>query len=219
MTDKPILFNTDNVKAILADRKTQTRRVMKPQPELYPPGWLYGGEYYMDDAAMQSYLFHDVYGNSGSPYGSAYADGTSDALWVRETCKLFSLSGAGTEASPCELTVKYKAGNGIKTVPLPQSHGLSFEKWRPSIFMPRWASRITLRVTAVRVERVQDISRPDVHAEGVLCQYCKMQQGDICNCTDAFSHLWDSINAKRGHPWQSNPWVWVVEFERAMGAS
>ncbi len=84
-------------------------------------------------------------------------------------------------------------------------------KWRPSIFMPRWASRISLEVTAVRVERVRDISEEDARAEGV----------DSIVATDTYSSyrmgfrkLWDSINAKRGYSWESNPWVWVVEFKR-----
>lgn len=80
--------------------------------------------------------------------------------------------------------------------------------WRPSIHMPRWASRITLEITAVRVERLQEISEADVQAEGCT-------GSPFGKAADAmlFPTLWDSINAKK-HPWESNPWVWVVEFKR-----
>lgn len=102
-------------------------------------------------------------------------------------------------------------------------------KWKPSIHMPRWASRITLEVTDVRVERVQDISEQDALAEGVDME---TEHGSLCiNIEDAsyssnlvygsaiktvFRKLWDSINLKRGYGWDINPWVWVVEFKRAM---
>jgi len=88
--------------------------------------------------------------------------------------------------------------------------------WTPSIHMPRWASRIQLRITDVRVERVQDISIDDIEAEGITHpldgphanQYWREEMGND------FAKLWDSINAKRGYGWDSNPWVWVIEFER-----
>jgi len=100
----------------------------------------------------------------------------------------------------------------------PTSH-LSM-KWHTGRFMPRWASRIMLEVTDVRVERVQDISEEDAWAEGILTRYCC--NGGDCGCrgmpinhpTADFRDLWDSINAKRGHGWDVNPWVWVVKFKR-----
>ena len=89
-------------------------------------------------------------------------------------------------------------------------------KWRPSIHMPRWASRITLRVTNVRVERVQEISEEDALAEGVYGD--EAAPFDQATATMCFEALWDSINAKRGYGWDANPWVWVVEFERVEAA-
>ena len=83
-------------------------------------------------------------------------------------------------------------------------------RWKPSIHMPKWAARIWLEVTGVRVERVQDISEEDAIAEGIprgAVQYCG-------HAIRLFRDLWDSINAKRGYPWEVNPWVWVVEFKR-----
>ena len=84
-------------------------------------------------------------------------------------------------------------------------------RWRPSIHMPRWASRITLNATSVRVERVQDISNLGAFAEGTPDLRTHDNDWDLRDC---YSHLWDSINAKRGFGWDSNPWVWVVGFER-----
>lgn len=78
-------------------------------------------------------------------------------------------------------------------------------KWKPSIFMPRWASRITLEITGIRVERLQEISEQDAKDEGI-CFYDD-------NAVDVFRELWDSINAKRGYSWESNPFVWVIEFK------
>jgi len=90
-------------------------------------------------------------------------------------------------------------------------------KWRPSIHMPRWASRITLEVTAVRVERVQNITPEDCQAEGVRCEQHYEGIGNPCDevrLLHAFQDLWNSINAKRGFGWDANPWVWVVGFKR-----
>lgn len=110
------------------------------------------------------------------PYGAV-----GDRLWVRETWQ-------GNQGD-----IRYGAdGDSL--------HG--YNGWRPSIFMPRWASRITLEVTGVRVERVQEISEEDAQAEGVAhrCDY---------------KVVWDAINGKK-YPWSSNPWVWVIEFKRAV---
>ena len=94
--------------------------------------------------------------------------------------------------------------------------------WRPSIHMPRWASRIDLEVTGVRVERLQEINGNDAVAEGCIPQPsdCRLCMNGICSAhqppTGQFAHLWDSLNAKRA-PWESNPWVWVIEFEYHRG--
>ena len=98
-------------------------------------------------------------------------------------------------------------------------------KWRPSIHMPRTAARLYLLVKSVRVERVQDIRSADAEAEGVektgTCRwrdYCGIESGGFINPTASFVTLWDSLNAKRGYPWDSNPWVWVIEFRRVDNA-
>lgn len=137
-------------------------------------------------------------GSLRCPYGQP-----GDRLWVRETWCLRP-EGYG-----------YRADNNPDNNPL---------KWGPSIHMPRWASRITLEVTGVRVERVQDISEEDARAEGIRAT--RLSHGSVVYHTDSyptpniygsaqerFVNLWHSINTPRGYPWESNPWVWVVAFK------
>jgi hypothetical protein len=123
------------------------------------------------------------------PYGQ-----TGDKLWVRETWQHNPFGG-----------IVYRAGSGIVNC---DGRG-----WKPSIFMPRWASRITLEITAVRVERVQDIDKRDEHGQHII--------GDAWaegfrtpNPTAAFVLYWDFLNAKRGYGWDVNPWVWAIMFKR-----
>lgn len=198
MRELPILFNGEMVRAILDGRKTQTRRVIKPQPNgtsctdlLIKEAWANG--------------FVDV----KCPYGQ-----TGDLLWVRETWREMG-------------TAQMNDGS------IPPSDGpwsdnqhvvyASNESWngpfRPSIHMPRWASRITLEVTGVRVERVQEIIEADAVAEG--CKSADFATGREC-ILDAtmgsyrlhFQSLWNSINVERGFGWDVNPWVWVIKFRR-----
>ena len=89
-----------------------------------------------------------------------------------------------------------------------------YTRWRPSIFMPRWASRLTLEITGVRVEQVQDTSDEDAYVEGITEEQAIEHWYDGPQPALAFAELWDSINAKRGYGWDSNPWVWVVEFRK-----
>lgn len=204
MTEKPILFNSEMVKAILDGRKTMTRRVIKPMsknqaewltPELIndvPHGEIIKGGWQMhhpraDTDYMGVHVEHDSpLGWVRCPYGQP-----GDLLWVRETFLIKPNGDAFYRADD-------PAASGWNS-------GSTTTKWKPSIFMPRWASRITLRVLDVRVERVQKITEADARAEGV---------GEWgCDTIEVFQDLWDSINAKRGYSWDSNPWVWVVSFE------
>ena len=213
MNEKPILFNGDMVQAILDGRKTQTRRVIKPQPQRGLLGdWsyfkskrsLFATQTWMSEAVMLKYLA------GYCPYGQP-----GDTLWVRET---WATPGNYDHIKPSKLSdtcftqdeLAYRAT---------ETHGDVYYKWRPSIFMPRWASRIALRVTGVRAERVQEISEEDARAEGANLWYPK----DEClrsllrrdgSYRNGFHELWDRINTRRGFPWSANPWVWVVEFER-----
>lgn len=179
-TMKPILFSTPMVQAILEGRNTQTRRVVKPQPIKKGHFWT------LDGAGWSSSSVVPVYGHSlytRMPYKPG------DILWVRETWYLETFYGAHSyvyRASEPNYPVNVGAGQ----------HG-----WRPSIFMPKDAARIFLRVKEVRVEKVQDITEEDTINEGV-------------NNKEKFALLWDKLNKKRGYGWEANPWVWVIEFER-----
>ena len=207
MKERPILFSTSMVQAILEGRKTQTRRVFKPQPIYKNDVWFFGNdEVFYSDESLQDHLFNNVYGENGSPYGSVYGDGISDRLWVRETWQAQNLYGQWWHEVPKDERELHNWAIIDKSTPdddLPMP-----PKWIPSIFMPRWASRITLAVKDVRVERVQDISGPDCWSEGITHD-CE-KYGSV---THTFAALWDSINLKRGYGWSINPWVWVIEFE------
>jgi hypothetical protein len=119
-------------------------------------------------------------------------------LWVRETHRIVRVGEAGFWA-------EYRADSANLKLPDNSLAHLAKndDKWRPSIFMPRVASRILLELTGVRVERVQDISEADARAEGV-------------GSAAGYAALWDSLNAKRGYAWAANPWVWVLEFRRVV---
>ena len=201
MKERPILFSAPMVRAILDGRKTQTRRVVK-----LPPGeWKH-------DAILQELdiksrpLGHPAFGFESKegrftarpcPYGQI-----GDRLWVRET---FALHPTATENyKPITF---YRAR--VDTI-------LENNRWQPSIFMPRWASRITLEITEVRVERLQEITFEDAKAEGVpkeLCNIVTTPHMGYLDTRSGYRALWDSINGKT-HPWASNPWVWVVGFKR-----
>jgi hypothetical protein len=99
---------------------------------------------------------------------------------------------------------------------LPADYGYHDGPWKPSIFMPRWASRITLEITNIRAERLQEITEEDARDEGVIFVEEQLPGDDTWRpyARKEFESLWNSLNAKRGHGWQTNPWVWVVEFKR-----
>lgn len=186
MNEKPILFSSEMVRAILEGRKTQTRRVIKPQPT-------------EPSVIKQSGAGIVVFDHSKMtcPYGMQ-----GDHLWVRET---FMYDGADVRPASGKFDnrVIYRASN--------PEYGEAF-KWKPSIHMPRWASRITLEIVKVRVERVQDITGEDARTEGCIEI---VSNGWVQKPTALFAQLWDSINSKRGFPWAWNPWIWVIEFKRA----
>jgi len=217
MTEKPILFNGEMVRAILDGNKTQTRRVIKPQPTN------------MDNENRRLSVSSDC------PYGQR---GTR--LWVRETWRIVSVNANLKTAQ--FYTVQFKdlhpldyspalqetlAEYAAKENPVMGSIGDAYGKWRPSIHMPKKCARLWLRVMDIRVERVQDITSSDCEAEGIRGSshgspvkgwpYEEYTNGDGLIYSDplyAVAALWNSINTKRGYPWDSNPWVWVIEFER-----
>ena len=201
MKEHPILFNGEMVRAVLGGRKTQTRRVILPQPTKQDgKTWLalIGDNAYMysgqkpNGEFWQMPIFKCPYGQPG------------DRLWVRETWREVGSAMMSDDSIPkLKCDVRYCADDPLDG------------PWRPSIHMPRWASRITLEVVAVRVERVQDITEADARAEGVTLRYDDPNRVDrrCPKYAEAFHTLWDSINASRGYGWDANPFVWVVEFQ------
>jgi len=189
MKERPILFNTEMVKAILEGRKTQTRRVIKDQP--------------LSGRSIKHYSDNEwvVYSDSDPivtlytikcPYGQV-----GDRLWVRE---MWDYTGQG-------LDCVYKADAKPTDI-------FPWEKYRPSIFMPRWASRITLEIVEIKVEKLQDINKArhdEIMLEGYPFGY------ELKNLNESpvhtFADVWDSINAKRGFSWESNPWCWCLSFK------
>jgi len=189
MRERPILFQGAMVRAILAGEKTQTRRVVKNDREGLldcepTPAW---------DAFWQCVP---------CPYGVP-----GDQLWVRESHWWFKdQHDPVTGYFPPKLTaedVEYRAdGDDGRKV------------WRPSIHMPRWASRIQLEITGVRVEHLQDINENDAEAEGVSewARGALSPEGQTADASDQYRWLWEAINGPDS--WSANPWVWVVEFRR-----
>lgn len=205
MTDRPILFNAEMVRAILADKKTQTRKVIKPQPRWceMTQQWLW----WADKDTLLSWQDGVIHPEmlAASPYQVGMN------LWVRETFAMRSDIDGKIDPDRARHYMYYRADSTpFDPADIHNWHDYG-GRWRPSIFMPRWASRITLEVMGVRVERVQDITLEDMIAEGVT----PIQED--CYFFDSyaipFCKLWDSINAKRGYSWEQNPWIWVVEFK------
>jgi len=142
------------------------------------------------------------------PYGAP-----GDQLWVRETWQINHIDydrGPAPKSRPLDAELLYRADGEFRDQFEIDEGGSG---WRPSIFMPRWASRISLEITGVRVERVQDISDADAKAEGVPEGAFDTGLTYVPSYVESFMNLWDAINAARA-PWDSNPWVWVVEFRR-----
>lgn len=221
VTERQILFSGPMVRALLDGSKTQTRRVVKPQPELL-------GERGEDCRVKIGAVSHsgptrymlDRLAEFGCPYGVP-----GDRLWVRETwgCPPADHPLVKDGRKPQQGDRIVYAANPADAWQWRGGPGCSDFVWRPSIFMPRWASRIMLAITDVRVERVQDISVADARAEGIS-EYGhefrdeKWFPGDDMyrnsSSPENYARLWDSINGKDA-PWASNPWVWVIAFEVA----
>jgi hypothetical protein len=185
------------VRAILAGTKSQTRRVFPVSPsvtglpELAPPKCLTGWHFHRPDG--------DCEWHANCPYGLP-----GETLWVRETfCWLLDEPG-GTPVEPERFL--YRADNQEVSM---------CTRWRPSIYMPRWASRITLEVTNVRVERLQSISEEDARAEGCSIEAMPLAYIGGASARGVYRDLWDKINGKRtGCSWADNPWVWCISFKR-----
>lgn len=223
MAIKPILFNTEMVRAILDGRKTCTRRVVKPQPDEkhgYPIGIIQGSTEKKDIGCMA--FGASEYGGSFQYAKAPYLP--EDILYVRETWQyLYELDGneqviedtgkyyyAATDTIPFDT---YVDENGV---------GHDHAPWRPSIHMPKDAARIWLKVTDVRVERLRDITLGDIKKEGIYDNYKTYSKEYLENLRagtypKVFAELWDSTIKKSDrnrYGWEASPWVWVIEFER-----
>jgi hypothetical protein len=199
MTERPILFSAPMVRALLAGTKTQTRRPVKG----IPLTWLEGG-------MSAEFVAHPQ--NRACPYGQA-----GGRLWVRET--FADLHGTGVEHRDNEgrrqrFAFAADCPPGSHSDELRKEYGL---KWKPSIHMPRVASRILLEVVSVRVERLQACSEADARAEGAPGGHGSIP-GYQFSATplEHYRHIWESINGAGS--WDAKPWVWVVEFRRIDGA-
>ena len=234
MTERGMIFNAEMVRAILDGRKTQTRRIMKAQPSEdftpmnmaletdYKARWYTPGvvdkDGYLQPASKKVFGVSNENEGYSCPFGAV-----GDRIWVRETFQgpLFDydlMDSYCKDATPFEKPefCVYKADG----VPAPEFYDADDELhccWRPSIHMPRWASRILLEITDVRVERLNSISDADAKAEGC----CYGRGGGIpdfaVNPADHFPTLWASIYGEES--WKANPWVWVIEFKRVEGGA
>ncbi len=218
MREHPIPFIGPMVQAILDGRKTMTRRVVKNPfyncPECFSCSVKHNYEqlhnadgtpndaaFYFGEEPYLKVLSCEHTQESGGRVRCLYGE-PGDRLWVRETW------GYAKEADPHtgKFMPRYKATH----------KGDDVIKWHPSIHLRRIDARITLEITGVRVERVQDISTRDAVREGVVIEGSGML--DACDIAsqarERFRDLWDSLNAKRGYGWDANPYVWVIEFKR-----
>lgn len=216
--ERPILFSAPMVRAIREGRKTQTRRVFSPERmviEANPPRGFCYETFALRKGELVSTGMGPFYPNHWLHYCPYGAPG--DRLIVRETWGVVNgLNHVKPSDLPRDIPIIYRA-----TSEHPHEPGM---RWRPAIHMPRWASRITLEVVSVRVERLQEISPADAISEGVERRHSDTYHGfykDYMNegygrgCTfpnDSFKTLWQSINGPDS--WALNPWVWVIEFKR-----
>lgn len=200
-----MIFNGEMVRAILDGRKTQTRRIMKVQPSdgfhpthngydldlnahWYTPG-VVDKNGYLQPAKKDVFGVADENEGYACPFGAV-----GDRIWVRET---FSPVPDHEEPAGCSAILYAADGNG------------PYGKWVPSIHMPRWASRLTLEITSVRVERLRDLSEDDAKSEGITTPSGGVLPGWEYRIN--FRELWMSIYGSDN--WEANPWVWVIEFK------
>lgn len=223
MGERPIVMTTSSVRAILEDRKLQTRRVMKPQPYFSHDNWWFekkGMVYALPNGkelCTPALGIWDV-----CPYGRA-----GDRLWVKETWRVVNTFDG---LSPSEMASRFDEGKTASVwyrYPVWMCNDKEYEKnfqgrWRSARFMPRWASRFLLEIKGIRIERVQDITLEDIEKEGVIDDEYKDYERKMLSLPEGypvisrraeFVQLWDSINLKRGYGYDANPWVWVIDFK------
>ena len=223
MKERPILFSAPMVRAILTDHKTITRREIvrlggfgkiTEFGRSDTPGY----DWHFRDSAMRWHDLSHTQLMKACPYGEV-----GDRLWVRETWR------GVVEISHPDAPVKYGVARYVpdqqhcRRVEYAATQAHDGEPWRPNIHMPRWACRILLEITGVRVERLQDISEADCWAEGIeevdgslddmkIIELAKRMGRCVDDAAPTFAALWESIGGAGS--WDANPWVWVIEFRR-----
>jgi hypothetical protein len=206
MKEHPILFSAPMVRAILEGRKTMTRRVIKLEDLTRHPDYdkWYGDRVWSwrvlpykswTDRTHESFLSLCPYGQPG------------DRLYIRESARVINVRGGSRE-----IDIEYQADKLFATVPYPARLTPAPKGKLLANGTYREASRIRVEITAVRVERLQDISEEDAECEGIQFMRDIPDADETLAARQLFEILWDSINAKRGYGWNANPWVWVIEF-------
>ncbi|MDX7490213.1 hypothetical protein [Serratia marcescens] len=248
MKERPVIFNGEMVRALLDGRKTQTRRVMKVQPK---PSETRLGDFWFSSKKLESMVHVSDFTPGNSPIADCHLffqehccpfGQVGDRLWVRETFATLGnedgcaidwdenlVKGGGQEAARIyRASCEQKSGNyGLWSIPdiadwKPHTWNVQYEgSWVPSIHMPRWASRILLEITAVRVEQLKDISQPDAIAEGGPPSHPSIDAvsrdyGFPDFSRSWFAQTWQHIYGEES--WNANPWVWVIEFKRVGGS-
>jgi len=223
MKERPVLFTPANAQLVFDHRKTQTRRVITPQPFSFNDGEVTTWEHENINGAYEEKVFAQRMRDYGpKPFGVV-----GDRLWVREAWRPFYEKDTGAQG------IQFKGG-GFEENDRAGEAANGTDKWRHARFMFRWCSRTLLEITDIRVERLQSISEEDAIAEGVSATpYSKQDIADIqiSDCAPEIKQLaailgpgqftakanymmlWDSINGLR-YNWSSNPWVWSIHFKR-----
>lgn len=217
MKTYPISFKAEMVRAILSGRKTETRRVIVPrsQPRIAPVSmrpWLIDGCRQLDDRGIPCWAgSHESYKMLEKWFSPPVWE--NDLVWVREA---WATIAEDDQLKPSELyPPDHRLPSPIYYAATQSFSSPNIGRTRRSIHMPRWASRITLRVTDVGVERVQDITEEGAIAEGVEAPRGGVSEwGEPSEAVYEYLRLWNSINIKRGYGWHVNPWVWVIKFVR-----
>lgn len=218
MRERPILFNGAMVRAILAGHKVQTRRAVKwnkvapglnlrftgLSAQRYPKGWVIES----DSRTSSEWRCQPT----PCPFGQP-----GDRLWVREAHAIFPAHGQHRADGE-----RWGPWGGMPTIVSDDGKQIAYyregfdrcdpSRWRPSIHMPRWACRLVLEITAVRVERLQQITADDCLAEGVSTRF------KVADAEEDLRVQWRDLWTSTGGDWDSNPWVWVIEFKRVEGA-
>lgn len=211
LKETPIIFSTEMVKAEQDGRKTMTRRTTGlDKINENPDSW---GEVYHVRESLWRFVGKSYETTDGNvypvkdikcPYGQV-----GDLLWMRET---WAVNPTMDEVTPRDISsvafVYYK---------IPEPNSILVGKWRPSIHMPKWACRIWLEITDIRVERLQEITEEAIYKEGYAPFMHTDADGNVRELSSGliwFSEtIWDSLNEKRGYGWEVNPWVWVITFK------